>query len=622
MPGDLVYIHYSGHGIRRDIELPHVGGDNISGTALVPMDAMCGGAYLTGYQLGVYVKRMVSKKLRVGVTLDSCFSGRAFRGGRHDNQIIRTSEEEFDDIILPSDEEADALAQADDADEGQNSIGGHRNAAPKYSWLLNPSNSTVLTACSVNQTAGELFFGTGFYGALTYCALELLWKHSAKQQPSYDRVASHVNERFRKLELLQRPVIHGDNLYEFFGKREIIERSSCHVSKINDIIALDVGRVQGVAVGAVYEIESKSWDASNSSAVTTSSMHGGRLQRVRVSKVSEFSSIAELISNDDNPPSQAIFNLGTRAVLHTWALPLKTLVKLHLPRLPESESIRNALRAEVEKTPGLLLGKADPTLIVSCDREGIFKVRNEKGDTLHGIPKISSSSENSIQKLGHVVRHLARFQAIEQRQYGGARDTQSIPALLFELQDDNGIPLPKGPSGIYRVVEKLEVIVMFRSSGSTSLPVHVALFNLTPTWGILKIYPAGGQPTEALHSNIPITLTMNVEIPPSLPNGPIIDVIRAYVYVGNDPPDWGELELADLPADGKDVQFDILVESKKLEGEVKEKENAGRHFRPKAVEGRIDVGRGFCRVLDLKVRTYREGTMGRGGGNEGDEEVE
>ena len=44
MPGNLVYIHYSSHEIRRDIKLRRASEGNISGTALTPMDVMCGGA--------------------------------------------------------------------------------------------------------------------------------------------------------------------------------------------------------------------------------------------------------------------------------------------------------------------------------------------------------------------------------------------------------------------------------------------------------------------------------------------------------------------------------------------------------------------------------------------------
>ncbi|KAF7554808.1 hypothetical protein G7Z17_g2648 [Cylindrodendrum hubeiense] len=58
--GDLVYIHYSGHGVSRGKkELPDDGGNNLMGMALVPTDAMVAGNYLTGYHLGLIVKEMI-----------------------------------------------------------------------------------------------------------------------------------------------------------------------------------------------------------------------------------------------------------------------------------------------------------------------------------------------------------------------------------------------------------------------------------------------------------------------------------------------------------------------------------------------------------------------------------
>lgn len=239
--GDLVYIHYSGHGIRRDGTLPRNRGDNISGTALVPIDVLAGGAYLTGYQLGVFVRNMVAKGLRVAVTLDSCFSG---RGLRHLNEGVRTSENGPDHLVLPIDEEAERLAEAAELENNPSTTThhNHRNTAAKHSWLSNPTNCTVLTACGVNKFAKEDTFSGGKRGVLTYYMLELLRRHPTKQLPSYERLVDHVAWRLAREQFSQRPVIHGDSHYEFFGDRNIAQRSSCHASEIGGRLELDVGK--------------------------------------------------------------------------------------------------------------------------------------------------------------------------------------------------------------------------------------------------------------------------------------------------------------------------------------------------------------------------------------------
>jgi len=55
----MIYIHTSGHGIRRDALGSMGGGDSICGIALAPIDGMDGGAYLTGCKLGQIIKNMV-----------------------------------------------------------------------------------------------------------------------------------------------------------------------------------------------------------------------------------------------------------------------------------------------------------------------------------------------------------------------------------------------------------------------------------------------------------------------------------------------------------------------------------------------------------------------------------
>lgn len=105
--GDLVYIHYSGHGIRRDATPPDPDGDSLRGMALVMTDVLRGGPYLSGYQLGSFIRTMVQKDLRVALVLDSCYSGRAIRGPE---VTPRTMPDQYDDTWLESDIEADAAS--------------------------------------------------------------------------------------------------------------------------------------------------------------------------------------------------------------------------------------------------------------------------------------------------------------------------------------------------------------------------------------------------------------------------------------------------------------------------------------------------------------------------------
>jgi hypothetical protein len=180
-PGDSVWIHYSGHGILRHHvdEYDSDDGDEINGTAFALTDVQVGGAYLTGYQLGVWVRKLVEvKKTRVTVTLDSCYSGKGFRNS---NKVtMRTSQSNtIDKSQLDSDFEADNEAVAEDARMGHDVQSSTRNAIVRKSWLSNPEGCTVLTACRLDQEAGECHLGdpgtsngimTHFYWTLSISA--------------------------------------------------------------------------------------------------------------------------------------------------------------------------------------------------------------------------------------------------------------------------------------------------------------------------------------------------------------------------------------------------------------------------------------------------------------------
>jgi hypothetical protein len=144
------------------------------GTALVLMDVMQGGLYLTGFRLGQLIKRLIWRGMRVVVTLDCCSLGRTFR--RPGNGIW-TAEDGFDLFELQSDMDADTMAEKEDeVDEKENDpevhrsvewplepgpSTDHRNADVKQCWLMDPTNYCVLTACSVNQFAEDHSFREG-----------------------------------------------------------------------------------------------------------------------------------------------------------------------------------------------------------------------------------------------------------------------------------------------------------------------------------------------------------------------------------------------------------------------------------------------------------------------------
>ncbi len=76
--GDMVYIHYSGHGGRATTVFPGLKGNEGLDEALVPTDIGNSEArYLRDIEIAHLLKTMVDKGLIVTIVLDSCHSGGA-----------------------------------------------------------------------------------------------------------------------------------------------------------------------------------------------------------------------------------------------------------------------------------------------------------------------------------------------------------------------------------------------------------------------------------------------------------------------------------------------------------------------------------------------------------------
>ncbi|KAK0706618.1 caspase domain-containing protein [Lasiosphaeria miniovina] len=83
-PKDLVYLHYSGHGIRVKTIFGDLKGEDGIDEALVPTDIACvGGRYVRDVEIAYLLREMVKKELVITVVLDCCHSGSADRGQDH-----------------------------------------------------------------------------------------------------------------------------------------------------------------------------------------------------------------------------------------------------------------------------------------------------------------------------------------------------------------------------------------------------------------------------------------------------------------------------------------------------------------------------------------------------------
>lgn len=87
--GDLVHIHFSGHGVRRKTQSNDFGDHENGDLALVLYDPISNVTYLQGLELARRLEEMVNKGLKPVLILDCCHSGAILRDGRDQNGKIR-----------------------------------------------------------------------------------------------------------------------------------------------------------------------------------------------------------------------------------------------------------------------------------------------------------------------------------------------------------------------------------------------------------------------------------------------------------------------------------------------------------------------------------------------------
>ncbi|KAJ4014188.1 hypothetical protein NW752_005905 [Fusarium irregulare] len=611
--GDSVWIHYSGHGIlRHNVDYyDSDDGDDINGTAFALTDVQVGGAYLTGYQLGVWVRKLVEvKKTRVTVTLDSCYSGKGFRNS---NKItMRTSQSNtIDNSQLDSDFEADDDAVAEDARMGNDVQSSTRNAIVRKSWLSNPEGCTVLTACRLDQEAGECHLGDPgtSNGIMTHFLLDFIerCRMQGSQLPTYQHVAQQIKHKVLAMEMSrnpQMPVLQGDSLLEFLGTQKRIQHSGCFVQVLDQpgthekAYLLDVGSTQGVCPDAEYSVYP---DATG--ALTP-------IARIRIEKVSALRSRARLMTTA-GASEDVVIKSGNRAVLGSWSLPSPQVVRFNGLTCRGNGTLKSVftkLQTQVQNMPDIVLcldgcnsENWDHSITFDPAKRG-FLVKTRQDNGMRQLPVIAIDDGDLIPKIMYLLKHLARFHALKNFDHGPHSKRFQPDYYSFELLEYEGGAL-NSSEGLFQAEEEQEVTVRFTNNSSVD-NVHVAIFTFNATHGIERLCPSEGQPTEQVPhgKERPMTCDLGLYIPDA-ESLEAIDVYRAYVYVGENPPSWDELILPDVPAEASQVPTGLTVEAHpEMELSSGEGTRNGKKIKKKRV---LDESGSEWGILEFTVRTAR-----------------
>lgn len=410
--GDLMYIHFSGHGGRAttifDSNLKNSNLDE----ALVPVDIAYGGNYIRDLELGMLLQDLETAGLIVTVVLDCCHSGGAVRA--EDNPQLGSSRG-IEDVYKSE-------AKRDQPENFQRiQAFGRDIVSPRR---RNGSGVVVLAACLEAQMAREKVNDGHSYGLLTHCLLETLKNIHRTRRVSTQTLYQKIRASVQNNNKYQMPYLVGSEGRFFFSKALgpriypliVISASTDPSKSVQDrFVRLEGGRLHGVKVQSQYVI--LPYDFEFGKGFQESNV----LARVRVWSVSDREAKAQVEAMDDSRWKE--ITIGCPAILHD--LPDCEKFTVDFVSHDNNRGMIDTLEETWKKHEGdktwLSLRSRDirdgrdASFTVEVDASKNLKIRDAPGD-FNTTPwdDLQPLSYTSMPELLRQLEHIARFTVIKE----------------------------------------------------------------------------------------------------------------------------------------------------------------------------------------------------------------
>ncbi|OJJ69546.1 hypothetical protein ASPBRDRAFT_45887 [Aspergillus brasiliensis CBS 101740] len=463
-PGDLVYIHYSGHGAR--LKTPtclDYGHKNTGDVALIVLgESAIGNAEFQGFALANYLKRMVTKGLLVTLVLDCCFSGHVYRQDEDQlNRSIRTLND-LSELDQPSSSHTRSCGGANDT---------FRDAQLLPRWLIDPEGYIIITACGPHETAQEVVLSGRKHGILSYHlhqALTTLKRYRA--QITHQSLLNYLVTRVHSVSR-QTPMRYGSLRFCFF--EEILPglmTDFLSVSDIDNQIILEAGMAHGVYLGDEYAI----YPFSAPEDVTDPPANS--LFRAKVRSVNGLSSVLEAVSPIQRFPQGAD---GWKARSVIQCSPRRIYVGLMPGVTNQLEWIHASSNRPFLQISELPTNPACD-FFVKAASNGYYRVLDSAGQVIPSLPPITVGADNDVGSIIDVLAHLAKFKYIEGIE---VPSTQGFlqPSFHLTLEDETGLQ--------YQLDRPLDIndkqdLILTVTNLNNDQPLYVTVLNFTPLWQI------------------------------------------------------------------------------------------------------------------------------------------
>ncbi|KAI2780303.1 caspase domain-containing protein [Daldinia loculata] len=462
MPGDFVYVHYSGHGTRIDDHL-----------ALVLFDHRGPGtSCLRGMDLAMILNKFVEKGLLVTLGLDCCFSGSVLRTEDIRGIAIRSI-----DCDLSTEDPVSGEHFADLMDICNSDSAFRDSTLPSDRWLINPQGYTILSACGPQELSHELELKDTRRrrGALSYFLIEALCSlrmHSI--EITSESLYEQLRVNFRTSWPQQTPIRYGNRNLSFFG-RPVTEPNVpiIHAYFSEGNLYLDAGEAHGVHPGDQYAL----YPLDSTEDVTS--------QPEDTSIIAQVGTVNALVSTLELSTTLQKVQAGWKAKLVTSVLHRATPIRLLSSvssQIQRNEALKHQymhICAPDDDTQACMFN-------VSLNDQKEFEILNGSLQKIHNLPTIPLSTQGAEHKLMNILEHIAQFKYAEA--IGNKKPSSSFEGS-FSLYSYVGRS-EKSSSSVLEVQHgtNWHLVIENRSQA----PLYLAIFDFTPSWKIENILSAAG----------------------------------------------------------------------------------------------------------------------------------
>jgi hypothetical protein len=538
-PGDVVYIHYSGHGGRSATLFPAFKSNGLD-ESIAPCDINqpLTGRYLRDVEIAVLLKQMAQRELLTTLVLDSCYAGSATRGSE-----VAARRGDRDDLHRRAGDTADSSAVASRAElEDMAKQLATTPRRPDESWRIAPGRETaalitIVAACRPHESSYEYAIdGATRCGVLTHFWLEALRQRGANTtyRTAYRQTFARVQAVFRE----QAPVLLGAADRLVLGTATLVQPSSIAIVDVD-------GEHVTIAAGAAGQLCVGTRLAVLPPEVLPELADLSTMRQIEVTSVASTISRARTIrgAGDAQPP----ITLASHAVVVTYAPTMRRSVRWLASAHPSAAEL--AARAELEHaivadtTNAIGLAAAESAHYQVAVESSRFVILDPAGCPLpHLRPEIRVADSGAVRAVKNRLVHLTRFHNVRALTNSDANSPLAgkLALSLHALDGDRPAetPLPLDP------ILPCDSEFYLRIKNLSCRALSLGIFNLAADWSI-----------EHLNRACPLTVdagtSIDIKLTASLPRlagfEVAADVLKVIATTEHTDLEWLTLRALDQP---------------------------------------------------------------------------